>query len=138
MSMAAAMLTGKTLVHGRTIWTRAVHESWRTFSESTEVEIGIHHPRYDIALMQEHFVLISEYERGKVLPARWVLVTSLASDNSRAGQCVNAMAETIEAKPSFREAEWRSAKADRTRAQARTRGTWIRLRGSGPRAGCAS
>jgi putative SOS response-associated peptidase YedK len=61
-------------------------------------------PWYNIAPTQDHFVLISEYERRKVLPALWGVVIRAAKDNSRAAQCINAMAETIEVEPSFREA----------------------------------
>jgi putative SOS response-associated peptidase YedK len=69
-----------------------------------EVALSFHRPRYNIAPTQEHFVLISEYERRKVLPARWGLVNRGAKDRSRAAQCINAMSETVETKPSFREA----------------------------------
>jgi putative SOS response-associated peptidase YedK len=67
-------------------------------------DLSFHRPRYNIAPTQEHFVLISEYERRKILPARWGLVNSGAKDNSRAAQCINSMAETVESKPSFRQA----------------------------------
>jgi putative SOS response-associated peptidase YedK len=90
-------------------------------------DLSFHRPRYNIAPTQEHFVLISKYERHKILPARWGLVNSGAKDSSRATQCINAMAETVEEKPSFREAfrqrrcivpadgfyEWRGAKQAR-------------------------
>jgi putative SOS response-associated peptidase YedK len=69
-----------------------------------EADLSFHRPRYNIAPTQEHFVLISEYERRKILPARWGLVNSGAKDNSRAAQCINAMVETVEVKPSYREA----------------------------------
>jgi putative SOS response-associated peptidase YedK len=69
-----------------------------------EADLSFHRPRYNIAPTQEHFILISEYERRKVLPARWGLVNHGAKDNSRAAQCINAMAETVEVKPSFCEA----------------------------------
>jgi putative SOS response-associated peptidase YedK len=91
-------------------------------------DLSFHRPRYNIAPTQEHFVLTSEYERRKVLPARWGLVNRGARDNSRAAQCINAMAETVQAKPSFREAfqqrrclvpadgfyEWRGPKQSRS------------------------
>ncbi len=70
----------------------------------TQADLSFHHPRYNIAPTQEHFVLISEYERRKILPARWGLVNSGAKDNSRAAQCINTMAETVESEPSFRDA----------------------------------
>jgi putative SOS response-associated peptidase YedK len=37
-------------------------------------------------------------------PRAWGLVNRWAKDNSRAGQCINAKAETVEARPSFRDA----------------------------------
>jgi putative SOS response-associated peptidase YedK len=93
-----------------------------------EADLSFRRPRYNIAPTQEHFVLISEYERRKVLRAKWGLVNTGAKDNSRAAQCINAMAETVEARPAFREAfrqrrcivpadgfyEWRGAKQQRT------------------------
>ncbi len=69
-----------------------------------EAECSFHSARYNIAPTQDHFVLISQYERRKVLPARWGLVNRSARDSSRAAQCINAMAETVDTKPSFREA----------------------------------
>jgi putative SOS response-associated peptidase YedK len=69
-----------------------------------EADLGFHRPRYNIAPTQEHFVLISEYERRKVLRAKWGLINRGSKDNSRAAQCINAMAETIATRPSFREA----------------------------------
>ena len=61
-------------------------------------------PRYNVAPMQPHFVLVTEFENRKVIPARWGLVNRGAKDNSRASQCINAKAETVEVRPSFREA----------------------------------
>jgi putative SOS response-associated peptidase YedK len=69
-----------------------------------EADLSFHRPRYNIAPTQEHFVMISEYERRKILRSHWGLVNRGAEANSRAAQCINAMAETVEAKPSFREA----------------------------------
>jgi putative SOS response-associated peptidase YedK len=93
-----------------------------------DADLSFHRPRYNIAPTQEHFVMISEYERRKVLSARWGLVNRGARDNSRAAQCINVMAETVEVKPSYREAfrqrrcivpadgfyEWVGAKQART------------------------
>jgi putative SOS response-associated peptidase YedK len=67
-------------------------------------DLSFHRARYNIAPTQEHFVLVSQYEGRRTLPARWGLVNSGARDNSHAAQCINAMAETIESKPSFRSA----------------------------------
>jgi len=95
---------------------------------AAEADLSFHRPRYNIAPTQEHFVLVSEYEQRKILPARWGLVNRGAMDNSRAAQCINAMAETVDSKPSFREAfrrrrcivpadgfyEWKGPKQART------------------------
>ena len=59
-------------------------------------------PRYNIAPMQRHFIVTTEFENRKVVPARWGLVNRWAKDNSRASQCINAKAETVEARRSFR------------------------------------
>jgi putative SOS response-associated peptidase YedK len=61
-------------------------------------------PRYNAAPMQRLFIVITEYENRKVFTARWGLVNRWARDNSRASQCINAKAETVEARPSFRDA----------------------------------
>ena len=39
-----------------------------------EADLSFHRARYNIAPTQEHFVLVSEYERRKIIPARWGLV----------------------------------------------------------------
>jgi putative SOS response-associated peptidase YedK len=70
----------------------------------SEADLSFHRPRYNIAPTQEHFVVISEYERRKVHRANWGLVNASANDSSRAAQCINAMAETIEVKASLRNA----------------------------------
>ncbi len=61
-------------------------------------------PRYNIAPKQRHFIVATEFENRKVVPARWGLVNRWAKDNSRASQCINAKAETVEVRPSFRDA----------------------------------
>ncbi len=61
-------------------------------------------PRYNIAPMQRHFIVATEFENRKVVPARWGLVNRWAKYNSRASQCINAKAETVEVRPSFRDA----------------------------------
>lgn len=61
-------------------------------------------PRFNIAPTDQHFILTSEFERRKAQHARWGLVNRSARDNSRASQCINAKAETLEQRPAFREA----------------------------------
>lgn len=47
----------------------------------------------------------AEYETRIAIPARWGLAPRWSKDNSRAAQCINAKAETIDTKPSFRDAD---------------------------------
>ena len=84
-------------------------------------------PHYNIAPLQDHFVIRSKYERRDLLPARWGLVNSWATSSSSAASCINAKAETIETRPSFKDAfakrrcivpadgfyEWRGRKDNR-------------------------
>lgn len=84
-------------------------------------------PRYNIAPLQNHFVVTLERENRKIIPARWGLVNSWAKDNKRAAMCINAKAETVEKLPTFRAAfkkrrcavpadgfyEWRGPKGKR-------------------------
>jgi len=67
-------------------------------------ELRDYTPRYNAAPMQRLFIVTTEYENRKVVPARWGLVNRWAKDNSRASNCINAKAETVEARPSFRDA----------------------------------
>ena len=60
--------------------------------------------RFNIAPTDEHFIVTSAYERRKVQRARWGLVNRWAKDNSRASQCINAKAETLEQRSTFKEA----------------------------------
>src|SRR5713101_8887915 len=61
-------------------------------------------PRFNIAPTDPHFIITSEFERRKARRARWGLVNRWARDNRRASQCINAKAETLEQRPTFREA----------------------------------
>ena len=61
-------------------------------------------PRFNIAPTDQHFIITSEFERRKAQRARWGLVNRWARDNGRANQCINAKAETLEQRASFREA----------------------------------
>ena len=69
-----------------------------------ESQLGDYAPRFNIAPMQRYFVLITEYENRKAIPARWGLVNSWAKDNKRAARCINAKAETVDKLPTFRAA----------------------------------
>ncbi len=61
-------------------------------------------PRFNIAPTDEHFIITSEFERRKARRARWGLVNRWAKNNSRASQCINAKAETLEQRTTFSEA----------------------------------
>jgi putative SOS response-associated peptidase YedK len=61
-------------------------------------------PRFNIAPTDQHFIVTSEFERRQARRARWGLVDRWARDNSRASQCINAKAETLEQRPRFSEA----------------------------------
>ena len=84
-------------------------EEWRRVLEALGIEDEGHafadyRPRFNIAPTDQHFIVTSEFERRKVQRARWGLVNRWARDNSRASQCINAKAETLEQRPTFREA----------------------------------
>jgi len=66
--------------------------------------LGLYIPRYNIAPTQFHFVITTKYENRTSLAARWGLVPYWSKDNSRAAQCINAQVETVETKPTFRDA----------------------------------
>jgi putative SOS response-associated peptidase YedK len=66
--------------------------------------LGDYQPRYNIAPMQRHFIVRLEYENRKAEPARWGLVNRWAKDASQAARCINARAESVEARPAFRDA----------------------------------
>jgi putative SOS response-associated peptidase YedK len=92
-----------------------------------EDELRDYRPRYNIAPTDPHFIVTSKYESRMSRTASWGLVNSWATDNSRASQCINAKAETLEERRAFREAflqrrcvvpadgfyEWRGPKAQR-------------------------
>lgn len=60
-------------------------------------------PRYNIAPTDQHFIVPSKHERRTARTASWGLVNSWATDNSRASQCINAKAETLQERRAFRE-----------------------------------
>jgi putative SOS response-associated peptidase YedK len=60
--------------------------------------------RFNIAPTDQHFIVTAEFERRRVQRARWGLVNRRATDNRRASQCINAKAETLEQRATFREA----------------------------------
>src|SRR5205809_910401 len=84
-------------------------EEWRQISDALGIE-GAHdvaasyRPRFNIAPTDQHFIITSEFERRKAQSARWGLVNRWARDRSRASQCINAKAETLEQRSTFSEA----------------------------------
>ena len=92
-----------------------------------ERDLRDYQPHYNIAPLQDHFVIRPRYERRELLAARWGLVNSWAANSSSAASCINAKAETIETRPSFKDAfakrrcivpadgfyEWRGRKDNR-------------------------
>jgi putative SOS response-associated peptidase YedK len=87
---------------GRFTMTRRDRSELATSLGIQESELGDYAPRYNIAPTQPYFVVITEYENRKAIPASWGLVNSWATDASRASMCINAKAETIDSLPSFR------------------------------------
>jgi len=54
--------------------------------------------------MERHSARHAAHRKYLQWHARWGLVNRWARDNSRASQCINAKAETLEERPTFREA----------------------------------
>jgi putative SOS response-associated peptidase YedK len=82
---------------------------WRQVAGALGIEdeggaAASYRPCFNIAPTDQHFIITSEFERRKAQRARWGLVNRWARDNSRASQCINARAETLEDRPTFREA----------------------------------
>ena len=84
-------------------------EEWRRVAETLRIDddsdvAATYRPRFNIAPTDQHFIVTSEFERRRVQRARWGLVNRRATDNRRASQCINAKAETLEQRATFREA----------------------------------
>jgi putative SOS response-associated peptidase YedK len=84
-------------------------EEWRRVAGALGVEnegeaAASYRPRFNIAPTDQHFIITSEFERRKARRARWGLVNRWAKNNSRASQCINAKAETLEQRTTFSEA----------------------------------
>ena len=59
-------------------------------------------PRYNIAPSQEVPVIIQNDGKNELTPMKWGLVPSWAPDKSIGNQMINARAETLTEKPSFK------------------------------------
>ena len=84
-------------------------DEWRRLADALGIDdegdaATSYRPRFNIAPTDQHCIITSEFERRKARRARWGLVNRWASDNTRASQCINAKAETLEQRASFREA----------------------------------
>ncbi len=65
---------------------------------------ALHRPRYNIAPTDPHWIVRAKHEERRLLPARWGLVNSWAADAKGAFKQINARAETVMARPAFRDA----------------------------------
>ncbi len=61
-------------------------------------------PRYNVAPLQDHFIVRVRYESREVRAARWGLVNHWARDAAQAAKSINARAESVDTRPAFREA----------------------------------
>ncbi len=61
-------------------------------------------PRYNIAPTDQHWIVRVKREDRELLPATWGLVNSWAKDKKRAAAQINARAETLASRPTFKEA----------------------------------
>jgi putative SOS response-associated peptidase YedK len=83
----------------------------RRDKNSLAAELGVavdafadYKPRYNIAPLQDHFVVRTRYENREVQAARWGLVNRWARDASQASKFINARAESVDTRPAFRDA----------------------------------
>ncbi|MFD0673768.1 SOS response-associated peptidase [Cohnella sp. GCM10027633] len=63
---------------------------------------GHHTPRYNVAPMQQVLAVVNDGEKNRLGELRWGLVPSWASDDRVGSKMINARAETLLEKPSFR------------------------------------
>jgi len=61
-------------------------------------------PRYNIAPMQRHWIVTPQREERIVQPATWGLVNFWEKDRRAGAKAINARAETVDSRPTFREA----------------------------------
>lgn len=61
-----------------------------------------HTPRYNVAPMQQVLAVVNDGEKNRLGELRWGLVPSWASDDKIGSKMINARAETLLEKPSFR------------------------------------
>ncbi len=77
----------------------------RDIEDEFKVKIGFdRHPRYNIAPTQEVLVLLDDGTERRIETFRWGLIPHWAPDPKIGNKLINARAETIFEKPSFRSA----------------------------------
>src|SRR5690606_29314825 len=69
-----------------------------------EADEGLVLPRWNIAPTQDAPVVVQRPEGRRIVPLRWGLVPHWADDPRVGARHINARAETIPAKPAFRDA----------------------------------
>lgn len=67
-----------------------------------EPESRFHLPRYNVAPMQNVLAIIHDGEKNRLGELRWGLVPAWASDERMGSKMINARAETLMDKPSFK------------------------------------
>lgn len=69
-----------------------------------DADIALYRPRYNIAPTDQHWILRSKFEERQLLPAKWGLINSWASDAKGAFKQINARSEMAPTRPAFRDA----------------------------------
>lgn len=67
-------------------------------------QLAEYEPRYNIAPAQRQWIVRTEFENREALRARWGLINRWAKDGTSAFRTINARAETVHQRPSFRDA----------------------------------
>ncbi len=67
-------------------------------------QLAEYEPRYNIAPTQRQWIVRMELEDREALRARWGLINRWAKDGKSAFRTINARAETVHQRPSFRDA----------------------------------
>ena len=83
----------------------------RRKAEELAAELGVpveslqdYRPRYNIAPTDQHWIMRVKYEDRELLPARWGLINSWAKDKRAGFKQINARAETLRQRPTFKDA----------------------------------
>jgi putative SOS response-associated peptidase YedK len=66
--------------------------------------VALYRPRYNIAPTDQHWIVRTKQEQRQLLPAKFGLVNSWASDMKGAARQINAKSETASTRSAFREA----------------------------------